>query len=53
MSSVAGPRFLDLVPNSQREVCRLVLEYQARIVKGLYRLRVVDSRGRDFMRCSL
>lgn len=53
MTAVAGPRFLDLVPESQREICRMVLERQAQALKGLYRLRVVDARGNDVMRCTL
>ncbi len=51
--SVAGPRFLELVPDSQKEVCRINLEYYARVKRGLYRLRVVDQRGRAIMECSL
>ena len=53
MTSIAGARFLDLVPDSMREVCRIVLEDQARVMRGLYRLQVVDSRGRKVMSCEL
>ena len=53
VTAVAGPRFLDLVPDSQREVCRIVLEHGARTTPGLYRLRVIDERSRIVLVCSL
>jgi hypothetical protein len=53
MTSTAGERFLSLVRNSQREVCRLLLLHKSQEIKGLYRLRVVDVRGNEVMRCSL
>lgn len=53
LTSVAGARFLELVPDSKKEVCRMVLEYHARAKRGTYRLRVVDERGREIMVCSL
>ena len=52
-TAVAGLRFLNLVPDSQREVCRIVLEHHARKIPGLYRLQVVDSLGRKLMACEL
>lgn len=53
MTSVGGVRFLELVPDSKLEVCRILLEHQARATPGLYRLRVVDERGRSILVCSL
>jgi len=53
LTSVAGARFLDLVPDSRREVCRIVLEHYARTTRGLYRLQVVDGRGQKVMSCEL
>jgi hypothetical protein len=53
MTAVAGERFLKLVLDSQREVCRIVLLHEASQRKGLYRLNVVDARGGRVMRCSL
>jgi hypothetical protein len=53
MTSIAGERFLNLVSLSQREVCRILLLHKANDIKGLYRLRVVDARGNEVMRCSL
>jgi hypothetical protein len=53
VTSVAGERFLNLVPDSQREVCRILLLHKANELKGLNRLKVVDARGNEVMRCSL
>lgn len=53
MTALAGPRFLDLVPDSRREICHIVLEHQARVTKGLYRLIVIDARGGEIVRCTL
>jgi hypothetical protein len=36
LTSIAGPRFADLVPDSQKEVCRIVLEHYASEQRGLY-----------------
>lgn len=52
-TAVAGQRFLELVPDSQKEVCRVVLEHGARAMPGLYRLRVIDELGRTVLVCSL
>jgi len=53
LTSIAGSRFAELVPDSQKEVCRIVLEHYASEMRGLYRLKVVDRRGREIMICSL
>ena len=53
VTSIAGSRFAELVLDSQKEVCRIVLEHYASEIRGLYRLKVVDRRGREIMICSL
>jgi hypothetical protein len=53
MMSVAGARYLELVPDSRQEVCYRMLLHHAGSVKGLYRLRVVDASGKEIWKCSL
>ena len=53
MTAVAGARFMDLVPDSKREVCRILLEHLAKRNRGLYRLRIVDQQGGRVAACEL
>jgi hypothetical protein len=53
MTAVAGPRYLDLVPDSKREICRIILVHQARSNRGLYRLRIVNAIGEEIWKCTL
>ena len=53
MTAVAGARFMELVPDSKREVCRILLEHLAKRNRGLYRLRIVDQQGSRIAACEL
>jgi len=48
---VAGPRFLDLVADSRKELCEIELSYLAATKQGVTRVRIVNAAGQVLLTC--
>jgi hypothetical protein len=47
----AGQRFLDLVPDSQQELCEIARAYYAEVNEGVNSVRVIGADGQVLLTC--